>query len=188
MDPQLPEGTEVDRNFIELSRRAYESFSGSCFPVPKDLIPSFRIWHYPLAGPHVSWIVFQCRLVVPKGLFPMVRRLVWERDADLERLKLGTRRRPNLDPTIVMTETTLDEASMARFVDKATGLTVPLFNVIHPYVSERRPEYGLEGYDVAGRHGRPVMRIEWDRKHHVGLNSVADWAEQVRDWLRAVQL
>ncbi len=77
------------------------------------------MWHYPAAGPQVSWVVFQCRVGVPFGVFPRVRRLTWDRDADSERLSLQTRRRPSLDPTMVRIEAPLEEAKLARFVEEA---------------------------------------------------------------------
>jgi len=182
----VPEGeSPPNRDFLELSRRAYEAFALAYTPGPPELIPSFRVWHYAAAGPLVSWVVFQCRVGVSRATNPIVRRTTWDRDSDLERLAIQTRRRPRLDPTLATTEAELEEGRLARFVEEASGLSLPRRSVGRPYVSEERPEFGLEGYDVEGRDGRPRVRIQWDRLHPLGLRPIVEWAERVRDWLRA---
>lgn len=183
----VPEGeAPPNRDFLELSRRAYEAFALAYSPGPPELIPSFRVWHYPSAGPQWSWVVFQCRVGVPRGVLPVVRRLRWDRDGDLERLSLPTRRRPSLDPSLSRSEAPLDEATLARFVEEASRLSLPRGSVERPYVSEHRAEFGLEGYDVEGRDGRPRVRIEWDREPSPRLWPITEWARQVRDWLGSV--
>ncbi|HLF95166.1 MAG TPA: hypothetical protein VJB14_16995 [Planctomycetota bacterium] len=181
----VPEGeSPPHRDFLELSRRAYEAFALAYTPGPPELIPSFRVWHYPAAGPLVSWVVFQCRVGVSRATNPIVRRTTWDRDSDLERLAIQTRRRPRLDPTLATKEAELEEGRLARFVDEASKLAVPRGSVKTPYVSEQRLEFGLEGYDVEGRDGRPRVRIEWDREPSPRLWPITEWARQVRDWLR----
>ncbi len=64
-------------------------------------------------------------------------------------------------------------------------MSIPRGSLGRPYVSEQRPEFGLEGYDVEGRDGRPRVRIEWDREPSPLLRPITEWARQVRDWLRA---
>ena len=182
----VPEGdASLNRDFLELSRRAYEAFALAYSPGPPELIPSFRVWHYPPAGPQQSWVVFQCRVGVSRGVLPVVRRLRWDRDGDLERLSLPTRRRPSLEPSLTRSEAPLDEARLAGFVQRASGLNIPRGSIVTPYVSGERPEFGLEGYDVEGRDGRPRVRIQWDRLHLPGLRPIVAWAREVCDWLQA---
>ena len=117
----------------------------------------------------------------------MVRRLVWDRDADLERLELGTRLKPVLEPSLSRTEAEVDATRLARLMAEATGLGLPRDRLIRPYVTEQRAEFGLEGFDLEGRDGRPIVRIEWDRNPPLQLEAVAGWAERVRLWLGDLQ-
>lgn len=157
-----PEGPDVDRDFIELSRRAYLALARAYTPGPAFLIPSFRLWHYPPEGPQVTWVVFQCRPSTPGDASPVVRRIRWDRDADLGRCREKRRRRPRLDPTLAADEARLHESLLTTFMDEAATLGLPFGQLIRPYLSDVRKEYGLEGYDVEGRDGRPIVRIEWN--------------------------
>ncbi|MBI3855203.1 MAG: hypothetical protein HY293_05880 [Planctomycetes bacterium] len=71
-------------------------------------------------------------------------------------------------------------------MSEAGGLGIPRQRLVRPYLTDQRAEFGLEGFDVEGRDGRPIVRIEWDRVPPLQLEAVAGWAERVRDWLRGV--
>ena len=152
-------------------------------PCPPHLVPSFRLWHFPPAGPQTSWVVFHRRVDDPLSEAPIVRRVVWDRDADLERLNLGTRRRPSLKPSLTITEAELDAAMLARLMDEATGLGLPRQRLVRPYLSDQRAEFGLEGFDLEGLDGRPIVRIEWGKNPPLQLEAIAGWAARVRRWL-----
>ncbi|HVE40331.1 MAG TPA: hypothetical protein VNM14_10615 [Planctomycetota bacterium] len=158
--------------------------AASFSPLPRHLVASFRLWHYPNAGPQSSWAVFHGRVDDPMAGAPRVRRLVWDRDADLERLALGTRRRPQLEPTLTRVETEIDGHLLSAFMRSAGRLSMPRHRLTRPYVSGQPPEFGLEGFDLEGRDGRPVVRMEWERNPPLQMEGVAGWADQVRDWLR----
>ncbi len=153
-------------------------------PLPKNLIASFRLWHYPAAGPQSSWAVFHPRVDDPMAAAPRVRRLLWDRDADLERLALGPKRRPRLEPTLTRREADLDAHPLAAFMTAAANLTMARARLTPPYVSGQPPEFGLEGFDLEGRDGRPIVRMEWGRNPPLQMEGVAGWADQVRSWLR----
>lgn len=184
-DPARRE-TQARRDAVEVARRAYAAMAGSFSPCPAHLIPSFRVWHYPAAGPQISWVIFHRRLDDPLGEVPVVRRLIWDRDRDLECLGAGLRRRPRLEPALSMTEAELDAALLAFLMSEAGGLALPRHRLVPPYVTDHRPEFGLEGFDVEGWDGRPVVRIEWDRNPPLQLEAVVGWTARVRDWLRQV--
>jgi len=152
-------------------------------PCPAHLIPSFRLWHFPPAGPQTSWVVFHGRVDDPVSGTPIVRRVVWNRDADLERLEMRTRRRPSLTPTLTITENDLDAGRLARFMREADGLDLPRHRLVRPYLSDQRAEFGLEGFDVEGTDGRPIVRIEWNRTSEAPLVAIAEWTARVRQWL-----
>ena len=181
-----PEGADFDLDFVELSRRAYLALAKAYTPGPQYLIPSFRLWHYPRSGQQVTWVVFQCRPVVPKGVMPVVRRLRWDKESDYNRFIPKLRRRPRLDPTITMNEAKLHEPMLTEFMDEAARLGLPRGHLIPPYLSEIRKEYGLEGYDVEGNDGRPIVRIEWDQPPMASLGRIVEWSDEVREWLCSV--
>jgi len=182
MDPS----PDVDRERVELSRRAYEAMAASLDPSPPNLIPSFRIWHYPAAGPQLSWVVFQARADDPLDQVPRVRCVRWDRDADLERLALAHKRRRNPAPSIRISEADLDPKILAEHVAKVKAFSAPRSSMGHPYLSDHHPEFGLEGFDVEGNDGWPIVRIEWERDPDLTLSRLAKWAEGVRSWLRGV--
>jgi hypothetical protein len=173
----------TQRDAVELARRAYALMADSFAPCPPPLVPSFRVWHFPPAGPQTSWVLFHGRVDDPLSGTPLVRRVVWDRDADLERLETGTRRRPTLEPTLTITEREPDTGMLSRVMREATGLGVPQHRLVRPYVSHDRAEFGLEGFDVEGSDGRPIVRIEWDRNPPPDLEALAGWAAWVRQWL-----
>jgi len=158
--------------------------AASFAPLPRHLVASFRLWHYPAAGPQSSWAVFHGSIDNPQAGAPRVRRLIWDRDADLERLTLGTRLRPRLEPTLARVEAELDVRALSAFMTSAGRLSMPRHRLTRPYVSGQPPEFGLEGFDLEGRDGRPIVRMEWERNPPLQLESVVGWTDQVRDWLR----
>ena len=113
---------------------------------------------------------------------PRVRRLIWERDPDLERLQLGIRLRPSLEPSLERMEVELDARTFAAILKDAGTLNLPGRELARPYLTDVPTEFGLEGY----RDGRPNVRIEWDRTPPARLGSIATWAERVRENLRRV--
>jgi hypothetical protein len=158
--------------------------AASFAPPPRNLIASFRLWHYPAAGPHSSWAVFHGRADDPLDRAPRVRRLVWDRDADLERLALEAKRRPRLEPTLTQVEAEVDSRALSTLMKAAGTLRMPRQRLTRPYLSGQPPEFGLEGFDLEGRDGRPIVRMEWPRNPTLQMEGVAGWADQVRDWLR----
>lgn len=172
---------------VELARRAFAAMAASFAPCPEHLIPSFRLWHYPPAGRQVSWVIFHGSIEDPQSGVPIARRVDWDRDGDLERLELARRRRPSLEPTLAITEGGLDAPRLARLMDEASGLGLPRDRLVRPYLTDHRAEFGLEGFDLEGRDGRPIVRIEWDRIPPLQLEGVAGWATRVRHWLARVQ-
>jgi hypothetical protein len=157
--------------------------AASFSPLPPHLIASFRIWHYPAAGPQTSWAVFHGRVDDPQAGAPRARRVVWDRDADLERLALGAKLRPQLDPSLTRVEADLESRALGAFMKAAGGLTMPRHRLTEPYVAGQPPEFGLEGFDLEGRDGRRIVRMEWERHPPLQLEGIAGWAAQVRRWL-----
>jgi hypothetical protein len=179
------QGSGTNRNAAELARLAYRAMAASFFPTPPHLIPSFRVWHCPAAGPHTSWVIFQPRSDDPVGATPIARRLVWDRDRDLERIELGGRLRPKVEPSVVATESELDGEILSRLMDEAGRLSLPRHRLAQPCLMEQVAEFGLEGFDRELREGaRPVVRIEWDKNPPLQLEAMAGWADRVRQWLR----
>ena len=82
-------------------------------------------------------------------------------------------------------EASLEEAPLNRFVSEATRLSLPFNRLLRPYVCETQPEFGLEGFDVEGRDGRSVVRVEWGREPGL-LDPIADWSARVREWFVTV--
>ena len=160
--------------------------AASFVPCPAHLIPSFRVWHFPLAGPHVSWVVFHGRVDDPVSGAPRMRRLVWNRDADLERLELGRRRKPVLEPALSTDETEIDSVRLSSLMEEVSGLTLPRDRLVLPYLTDQGMEFGLEGFDVEGRDGRPIVRLEWGPLPAQGFEAVARWTLRVRQWLGQV--
>lgn len=176
----------LDRDAAELALRAYRCMAGSFVPCPAHLLPSFRLWHYPVAGPQVSWSVFHGRIEDDLSDTPMVRRVAWDRDGDLERLELGIRLRPGLHPTLAMTELKLDAAVLALRMEEVTRLGIPRASMTRPYLAHQRAEFGLDGFDLEGRDGRPIVRVEWSRNPPPMLEGISGWAARVRQWFGAL--
>src|SRR5204863_413876 len=83
------DGPMGHRDEAELSRNAYQALAAIIGSPPPHLVASFRLWHYPLAGPQRSWAFFREGLQDPLGSGALVRRATWDRDRDFERLELG---------------------------------------------------------------------------------------------------
>jgi hypothetical protein len=160
--------------------------AASFSPLPRHLVASFRLWHYPAAGPQSSWAVFHGRVEDPQAGTPRVRRVVWDRDVDLERLCLGTKVRPRLEPTLTQQEAELDARALSALMTSAATLSMPRHRLTRPYISGQPPEFGLEGFDLEGRDGRPIVRIEWDGPPPLQMEAIVGWTDQVRAWLRRV--
>jgi hypothetical protein len=160
----------------------------SFVPVPPHLVPSFRIWHFPPAGLHLSWTVFQRSRRDPVPAVPLVRRIAWERDRDFEALELPRRRRLPLEPTLRVTEHPLDPGGLFARVETASGLPLARSMLKRPYVAEIRREFGLDGFDVEGNDGRPVVRLEWDDPVPADLVPLARWAADLRPWLERARV
>ena len=173
-----------DRDLTELARQAYAAMADSFSPCPAHLVPSFRLWHFPLAGIHHSWTVFHGRLEDPITRVPRLRTLSWDRDTDLERLELRTRVKPRLEPSLTVTEGEIDGVRLAELMAEVSRLRIPRDCLGNPYLTDERAEFGLEGFDVEGRDGRPIVRIEWDRDPPLEMAALAEWADRVRRWLR----
>jgi len=84
-----------------------------------------------------------------------------------------------------MTEHPLDPDRPAELCSQVSGLPFPRKLLARPYISERRPQFGLDGFDVEGIDGRPIVRVEWDEPPGPGLRPIAAWAASVRLWLEA---
>ena len=130
--------------------------------------------------------MFHGRVEDPQAGTPRVRQVVWDRDADFERLSLGARVRPRLEPTLTQLEAELDALSLSGFMTSAAKLSMPRHRLTRPYISGQPPEFGLEGFDLEGRDGRPIVRIEWDGPPPLQMEAIVGWADQVRAWLRRV--
>ena len=79
-------------------------------------------------------------------------------------------------------ESPLDEPMLNGFVKEATTLSLPFRSLVRPYVCDRQKEFGLEGFDVEGRDGRPVVRVEWMYAYADEIKSIAEWSRKVREW------
>jgi len=174
------------RDEAELSRKAYRALAAIIGSPPKHLIASFRLWHYPLAGPQSSWAFFREGIHDPLGSGALVRTAVWDRDRDLERLHLGGRLRPRLDPSVVTTETPLEASRLTEFIKEAGRLKLPANRVVRPYPTAAPSEFGLEGFDSEHRDGRrPNLHVEWNQDPPLQLEAVSHWAARVRAWVQA---
>lgn len=131
-------------------------------------------------------MTFQCRVDTPRGIDPLARRVAWDRDEDVSRLTLPATRRRSLEPTISQVEAPLEEATLNRFVKEATTLSLPFRSLVNPYVCECQPEFGLEGFDVEGRDGRPIVRVEWSMEISPAVQGIADWSRRMREWFEKV--
>jgi hypothetical protein len=118
----------------------------------------------------------------PRDGDPLVRRLVWDRAGDLERLQLGVRLKPNLDPSLMTTDVALEARVFSAILKEAGTLNLPHRELTRPYLTDVPTEFGLEGF----RDGRPGVRIEWDQLPPERLGSIAAWAGRVRESLRRV--
>jgi len=173
-------------NAAELGRQAYAAMAASYAPLPRGLVASFRLWHFPGEGPDSSWVVFHAAQDDPHGGSPLARRVVWDRAGDLRRLEESLRRKPSRRPTLKTTEAGLDPAILGNFMKEAGRLQLPRRRLVRPYVSDFRTEFGLEGFDLEGRDGRPVVRMEWEEPAPLALEAVAHWSDRVRAWLVSV--
>jgi hypothetical protein len=174
-----------DRELAELSRKAYRALAAIIGSPPPHLVASFRLWQYAPAGPQRSWAFFREGIHDPLGAGPLVRSAAWDRDGDLERLELGGRRRPRLDPTLVTTETALDASRLADFIKEAGRLKLPADRVARPYPTATPSEFGLEGFDTERRDGRrPNLHVEWNQEPPLQLEAVSHWAARVRAWVQ----
>ena len=93
--------------------------AASFSPLPPHRVPVFRLWHYPASGPQASWVLFRGPADDPRGGDPRVRRLIWDREADLERLQFGIRLRPSLEPSLERTEVEIDARTFAAILKDA---------------------------------------------------------------------
>jgi hypothetical protein len=100
----------------------------------------------------------------------------------LERVELGIRLKPNLEPALQKTEVTLEARTFAAILKDAGTLTLPQRELARPYLTDVPTEFGLEGF----KDGRPNVRIEWDRTPPERLASIAAWAARVRESLGRV--
>jgi hypothetical protein len=160
--------------------------AASFVPLPRGSIARFRLWHFPLAGPHVSWAVFESDPLTPGVGRSLARCVSWDRDHDLEELAVGSRRRPLRDPTLLVTDVELDTALLRSLRAAAARLWLPMHFLGAPYVSDRRAEFGLEGFEDDSRDGHPRVRMEWGREVPVAIKAIAHWADRVRRWLLSV--
>lgn len=176
--------TEFRRNTADLARKAYPAMAASFTPVPAHRVASFRLWHFPETGPQTSWVIFHGRAGDPDAGPPLVRRVQWDRDGDLERLRNGIRYRPLLEPTLSIAETEVDARVLEEFMSLASGLGLPRQQLKRPYLSEQRAEFGLEGFDLEALDGRPVVRLEWGIHPPLQLEAIVGWAGRVRAWIR----
>ena len=176
----------MEADLAALGVQAYGAMAASFAPLPRGSIARFRLWHFPPAGPHVSWAVFEADPVTPDAGRSLARRVSWDRDRDLEALAVGPRRRPRREPTLSIMETELDTDRLRSFRVEASRLWLPMRLLGAPYVSDRRAEFGIEGFEDDARDGRPRVRMEWGRKIPVAIEGIGHWADRVRAWLLSV--
>jgi hypothetical protein len=157
----------------------------SISPVPPGRVASFRLWHYPAAGPQYSWAIFVRRIDAPDAGSALVRRLVWDRDADFERLELGGRLRPTEEPLLELFEGPLDEAPLSALMRDAAWITLPDIRMGPRRFLGDRAEFGLDGFDRKALDGtRSVIQVAWDRNPPLQLEAIDVWSGRVRAWLR----
>ena len=70
--------------------------------------------------------------------------------------------------------------------EEVSGCGLPRETLIRPYLTDQAVEFGLEGFDLEGRDGRSIVRIEWERDPPHGLEAVARWTNRVRQWLSQI--
>ena len=150
----------------ELATSAVRAFEEAHENPPEDLVPSFRLWHYPRKGPWITWVLF-----VPPGGEPVetdgkVRELGWDRPAP--------------GPELWTRDAVVPAADLRRTLSRA-GRTALLGDHLRSRAAfPDWTEYGIEGFSST----RAPDRIQWESPVPYPFRTLAAWYSRARALLR----
>ena len=144
----------------------------------RGMRPVFRLWHYPARGAWQTWVLFCSRPLINHGP-PLIRHGLWDRAADLDRLKRDQRRQPDVRPALAIRETAIADEALSPLLDEASRLDLPPWGVVHPFTCHEVGEYGIEGYA-----SRPTIWVVWNPPVPLWVRPIARWADHVRQEFR----
>jgi hypothetical protein len=153
---------------------------------PKDLEPRevirlygslLRLWHYPVYGSQTTWTILSPGKKASPGSLPMVREVVWDRDADNERLFASAEsltRDTATQPTLRVRDAVLPAPMLDRFLAQGASLSVPVI-VLAKSGGVDGEYFGLETYEVS-----PFVRLQWWCDGPTEWRHFTDWVTALR--------
>lgn len=155
---------------------------------PKDLEPRepirrygsvVRLWHYPAFAPQRTWTILTPGRKAPPGAGPMVREVLWDRQADgrclFEELPPSE---PGTLPRMGVRDAFLPATELQRLLDAAAQLSIPLV-LASKTLGLDGERFGLETYNFS-----PFMRLEWWCDGPTEWRHFTDWVAELRAFVQ----
>jgi len=157
-----------------LEKQALRELGAAAESPPTGLIPSFRLWHYPLEEPWVTWVLF-----IPPNLEPwvsegVVRRVWWNQPEDVERLAKAPSVGGHPAPSMGSAEAMVSARDLHQLLGRASQVNLDFVSLVRGPLSVA--EYGIEGF----RSQASPDRVEWDSPVPWELRTVMTWFSRAR--------
>lgn len=143
-----------DKEWQELESKAENLLQNSGL-LPKDAIlkfynPILRLWIYPSFSPYKVWIFYEpdFRTIQPENL--IVRQIIWERDADGQRLNNpleGLEKGFHTEPKLEIESTEIKKEIFTKIFSELQQIHFPAFANYRKSVGIDGIRYGIETFD-----------------------------------------
>ena len=134
--------------------------------------PTLRLSESPSFEPYRVWAVFETTVSGNRPPEAWLRRAVWERGADLQRLRdpmTGLKEGFHTDPSVTFSEAALPRKELAAALSALSALVFPAFAGREVIVLDGI-RYGIEMFGSS-----TTVRLSWSRDSVPAYGSLSEW-------------
>ena len=148
--------------------------------ITKNFTPTLHLWISPTFTPEKHWVFYQPQPHINPQPTPIVQQIIWQKDADFQRLNnplIGLQNGFHSEPTLEIKTIEIENEKFQKLLTQLSKVYLPPF--IQPEMNGRDGEVcGVETLDYfySGR-------ITWWSEHPKVWQDLANWFEKVRKFL-----
>lgn len=147
----------------------------------KHFLPVLHLWVAPGFTPSIHWVIYNPRLQIDPQPKPLIKQIIWDRQADFKRLydpMTGLKEGFHTEPTFVTQIAEIEK-------DQLNDISAELANIsITPFV--RDETLGLDGehFGVETLGSYHATKIFWWSSYPEDWKELVDWFEKTRHFLQ----
>lgn len=146
----------------------------------KHFIPILHLWIAPTFTPHKHWVFCKARPQVNPQPKPIVRQLIWQRNADFQRLNnplIGLQEGFHIEPTFEIRTIEIDNEKLKNLHEDLTQVQFSAF-IKDENLGLDGEHFGVETLDFYHN-----AKVSWWSSYPEEWKELVNWFEKIRKFL-----